>query len=227
MFECWKKKRRLHRKFLEWHFPCLHCGAKRVFLLHCHKLKEPTTWGPWPMFLGFLWSQTTALALTRGWKLLREGAEMAVQGLSFSVKRLPCPRRRAESQDGPLAHADHTCHLRRNADQKPIKIMSRSDMVVGGQGRGSASLKRKRSLWTWGWALPLAGNSFYMGSMEKFKGHAVALHRRVSLEHAPSPEQAVTWPHANQPTWPFLKAGVETEAGGMGRAEQKKLETGN
>lgn len=74
---------------------------------------------------------------------------MAVQGLSFSGKRLPCPRRRAEeSQDGPLVHADHTCHLRRNADQKPIKIMSRSDMVVGGQGRGSASLKRKGSLWT-------------------------------------------------------------------------------
>ena len=58
-----------------------------------------------------------------------------MQGLSFSGKRLHCPGQRVESQDGPVFHADHTCHLRRNAGQKPIKIMSRSNMV-GWEGEG-------------------------------------------------------------------------------------------
>ena len=58
--------------------------------------------------------------------------EIAVQELGFSGKRLHWPRQTAESQDGPVFHADHTCHSRRNAGQKPIKIMSRSNVVGGG-----------------------------------------------------------------------------------------------
>lgn len=58
-----------------------------------------------------------------------------------------------------------------------------------------------------------------MCSVGKSRGHSIVLHRRVSHEHAPSPEHAQPRSHGNQLTAPFLNVGVEIKAM-MG--EQKK-----
>lgn len=58
-----------------------------------------------------------------------------------------------------------------------------------------------------------------MYSVGKSKGHSLVPHRRVSPEHVPNPDHAVTRSKTNQPTVPFLISWMETKAR---RGEQKK-----
>ena len=225
MCEHWKRKETSSEKVLGVTFSLSALWSKKSVPSSLPQAEGTNHMGPLTRLSGSLWSQPTALALTDRWNSKgRHGDSSAGTRLQWEEATL------APTDSGEPGWSSVSCWphlpLEKKCWPEAYKNYVQEQRGWGG-GEGECLSEKEevivdlRAHFAPGWEVLL---DVLNGEIQ---GTCSSTIQKSQPGARTKPRACLTWPHANQPTWPFLKAGVEMEAASVGRTEQKKLETGN